>query len=367
MAKADGMRILARTHDEPPDFPMNPEWPALIDSEEQLDEVMTRPRPALVEFVKTLASPLLILGAGGKMGPSLAVLARRAADAAGHPLRIVAASRFSEPKLRGWLEARGVETVACDLLERAAVARLPEAAAVLYLVGLKFGTQQNPALTWAVNTLVPSLVAERYPQARIAALSTGNVYPLMPVAGGGATERDALTPLGEYANAAIARERIFQYGSQKHGTSVILLRLNYAVDLRYGVLVDIAQKVWQGEPVDAGMGYLNCIWQGDANDMILRSLPLARSPAAVLNLTGTEVLSVRKLAERFGELMGRTAQIVGSEKDTALLSNSARLTGLLGEPPTSLDLVMRWTAHWIMRQGRTLGKPTHFDVRDGKY
>ena len=341
--------------------------PKVVENEEQLDDVLTRPRTCLVEFVKTLQSPLLILGAGGKMGPSLAVLCRRAADAAGHKLEIIAVSRYSNAAIRPRLEERGVKTVECDLLERDAVKRLPDAENIIYLVGLKFGTSDNPSLTWAMNTLVPAHVAGRYPAARITALSSGNVYPLAPVHSGGSVETDALTPLGEYANACVARERIFEFFSLRNGTRVALVRLNYAVELRYGVLVDIAQRVYAGQPVGVNTGYLNCIWQGDANEFIVRSLALANTPPAVLNLTGQTELSVSKLAARFGELMGRTPRIAGTESATALLSNPARILALLGELPTPLEAVLRWTAHWVMRGGRTLGKPTHFEVRDGNY
>lgn len=341
--------------------------PERVEGEEQLDELLTRPRSRLAEFVKTLKGPLLILGAGGKMGPSLAVLCRRAADAAGCKLEVCAASRFSNRGTRSWLEERGVKTVECDLLERDAPRRLPDAENVVYLVGLKFGTSDNPSRTWAMNTLVPAHVAERYPAARIVALSSGNVYPLVPVRSRGSVETDALTPLGEYANACVARERIFEFFSHRNGTRIVLVRLNYAVELRYGVLLDIAQRVHAGQPVDVSTGYLNCIWQGDANEFIVRSLDLAKTPAATLNLTGPTEVSIGKLATRFGELMGRTPRIVGTESDTALLSNPARALALLGQPPTPLERMLRWTAHWVMRDGCTLNKPTHFEVRDGNY
>jgi nucleoside-diphosphate-sugar epimerase len=343
------------------------EPPDVIRTEDELDEFLTRPRPALVEFIRSVQGPLVILGAGGKMGPSLAVLARRAAAAAGHALDVLAVSRFSDARARHWLEARGVRTHRLDLLDRDALRQLPEAADVISLVGLKFGTAQNPAATWAVNTLVSAHVAERYPRARLVALSTGNVYPLTPVARGGAVETDPLTPLGEYANAAVARERIFEYFAGRHGTPLVLVRLNYAVDLRYGVLVDVARKVYAGAPVDVTMGYLNCIWQGDANDMIIRALGQAQSPPLALNLTGPQVLSVRTLALRFGELLGRPATITGTEADTALLSNPARVVARLGPPPTPLEQVLRWTADWVQHGGRLLDKPTHFEARDGKY
>jgi nucleoside-diphosphate-sugar epimerase len=218
-----------------------------------------------------------------------------------------------------------------------------------------------------VNTLIPAYVVDRYAGSRLVALSSGNVYPLVPVGSGGADETQALTPLSEYANACVARERIFEYQARQHGTQVVLFRLNYAVGLRYGVLVDIARKVQAGTPVDVTMGYLNCIWQGDANDMVLRALDLADTPPRPLNVTGSDVLSVRVLAERLGNLMGRPPVITGEEAATALLSNPATACTALGTPPTPLEVVLRWTAHWVQHDGLSLGKPTHFDVRDGRY
>jgi nucleoside-diphosphate-sugar epimerase len=341
--------------------------PAVIEDEAQLDDLLTRPRPELVQFIRQVRSPLLILGAGGKMGPSLAVLAWRAAQAAGHKLRVVAVSRFRNAAARAWLESHGVEAIACDLFDRAAVAGLPEAADLLYLAGVKFGTRQNPSLTWATNTIIPTNVAERFPEARLVALSTGNVYPMMPVASGGATEADPLTPLGEYANSAVARERLFEFHSRQRGTRMVLVRLNYALDLRYGVLHDLAQRVRSGEAVDLTNGYFNCIWQGDANDCILRSLGLAASPPLVLNLTGPDLLSVRAVASRLAELMGKSARFTGVESALALLNRTARACQLLGPPPTPLEAAMRWTAHWVMRAGASLNKPTHFEVSDGGY
>jgi dTDP-4-dehydrorhamnose reductase len=338
----------------------------VLDTEDDLDELLTRPRPVLVEFVRSLSSPLVVLGAGGKMGPTLTVLAKRAAEAAGHPLEVVAVSRFSDETARAWLEGRGVRTLSADLLDRAALARLPDAEQVISLVGLKFGTSQNAARTWAINALVPANVVERYPRARIVALSTGNVYPLTHTRDGGSVESDALTPLGEYANAAVARERIFEFCGQQAGTALALIRLNYAVELRYGVLSDIARKIQEGEPVDVTMGHLNCIWQGDANEMILRCLALTRTPALPINLTGP-ILSVRELAVRLGELLGKPVRITGSEAELALVSNTEQMREFLGPAPTPLEAMLRWTAHWVGRGGRCLGRPTHFEVRDGKY
>ena len=339
----------------------------LIDTEDALDEVLTHPRTTLVEFIKTLSSPLVILGAGGKMGPTLCVLAHRAAEAAAHPLEVIAVSRFSDEHTRRWLEARGVQTLTCNLLDRTLLAQLPDSENVVYLVGLKFGTAHNPARTWALNTLVPAHAAERYPRARIAVLSSGNVYPLREIRSGGSVESDPLTPLGEYANACVARERLFEFYAQQNNTPIVNIRLNYAVELRYGVLLDIARKVWADEPVDVTMGYLNCIWQGDANDMILRSFVLAAAPAQPLNLTGPDMLSIRSLAQRFGELLGKSPAITGIEAETALLNNPARACSLLGPPPTPPGTMMRWVAHWLQMGGRQLGKPTHFETRTGSY
>jgi len=339
----------------------------LIQSESELEEVLTRPSPGLVELIRTLSGRLLILGAGGKMGPTLAVLARRAADAAGRQLSVVAVSRFSEANARQWLEARGIETLSGDLLEGSAVRQLPDAENVIYLVGMKFGTTQNPAATWAANTLVPARICERYPASRMVALSSGNVYPFSDVNRSGATETAALTPLGEYANAAVGRERIFEFCSRRHGTPLALLRLCYAVDLRYGVLADLSRWIRSDQPIPLANGYFNCIWQGDANEMILRALSLAGSPPTVWNLCRPERFSVRETASRLGELMGRSPEFTGEEATTALLADSSRICTALGGPRTPMEAMLHWTAHWVKQGGRDLGKPTHFEVRDGNY
>ncbi len=338
-----------------------------IKDELALEEVLTRPRPELVELIRTLDSPLVILGAGGKMGPTLAVLARRAAQAASHPLEIVAVSRFGNPDTKQWFEQRGVRTWSADLLDRRATESLPDSRNVIYLAGQKFGTQQNPAATWAANTLAPAHTAERYSGARIVALSTGNVYPFVSIKGRGAREDDDLTPLGEYANAAVARERIFEHLAAKQSTPMVLLRLSYAIDLRYGVLHDIARSVWHSVPVNVGSGCFNCIWQGDANEFILRAFGIAANPPATLNLTAPSVCSVRDVATRFSELFDRPVRFIGTESDTALLSDTTQLSRMLGRPQTSLASMIGWTAQWVRDGGLSLNKPTHFDVRDGKY
>jgi nucleoside-diphosphate-sugar epimerase len=336
-------------------------------TEAVLLERLTRPSPALVEFIASVSSPLVVLGAGGKMGPTLCVLARRAAEAAGHSLEVIAVSRFSDPSVRRWLESAGVKVISADLLEREAMCSLPDAEEIIYLLGLKFGTAQNPALTWAVNTLPPAHVAERYPRARTVALSTGNVYPLVPVTEGGAREDHPLTPVGEYANAAIARERLFEYFSAKQGSRVALLRLSFAVELRYGVLVDIGRRVWEERPIDLVNGTVNWIWQGDANELILRALPLASAPAQAWNLTHPEPLCVREVAAQFGELFQKEPRFTGREAGDSLLSNPDKLCARLGRPPTSAGQVIAWIAGWIREGGASLNKPTHFEVRDGQY
>ncbi len=338
-----------------------------IDTEEQLEDVLSEPTPDVVEAVRALDGDLMLLGVGGKMGPTLARLARRALDAAGSRRRVIGVSRFSTGGLERELNRVGVETIACDLLEEGVASSLPDVPNVIYLVGMKFGTTGAEALTWAMNVYLPGVIAHRFRRSRIVALSTGNVYPLTPVASGGPTEDHPVGPIGEYAQSCLGRERMFQYGSQRYGTKVVLIRLNYAIDLRYGVLLDIARRVRDGVPVDLGMAHVNVIWQRDANAIILRAFDLCDSPPAVLNVTGPEAVSVRDIARRFGERFGVEPRFTGCEGDTALLSNAARCCRLFGPPPVSLDRMIEWVAHWVMIDGRTLGKPTHFEQRNGKF
>jgi nucleoside-diphosphate-sugar epimerase len=341
--------------------------PEIIKDEAQLDSVLTQPSEALCGFIKQISSPLVILGAGGKMGPTLAVLAKHAADIAGHPLEVIAISRYANAATRQWLENNGVQTRTADLLDHNQWTDLPNSENVIYLVGQKFGTEANPGLTWAMNTLVPSYAANRYRSARIVALSTGCVYPLVPVDSGGATENSPLDPPGEYAAACLARERLFEHHTTQHQTPLTLVRLNYAIDLRYGVLHDIAQKIYLDQPIDLSMGHFNCIWQGDANERIIRSLGLCPPSPNILNLTAPGTQSVRSVAEKLGQLLEREPIFTGTESSTAWLNNPARATELFGEPETKLDTMLKWTAHWVKSEGRSLGKPTHFEVRDGKY
>jgi nucleoside-diphosphate-sugar epimerase len=338
-----------------------------IKTEAQLEAALTEPGEALVRFMPRVKSPLVVLGAGGKMGPTLAVLSKNAAEKAGQKLEVIAVSRFNDAGARRSLDEKGVKTISGDLLDRRIVETLPDAENVVYLVGMKFGTSTDPSSTWAMNTVVPARVAERYPRARIVALSSGNVYPPSPVRAGGSVETDSLTPLGEYANSVVGRERVFEYFSRRNGTPIAMLRLFYAVELRYGVLVDIAQKVWAGEAVNLASGNFNCIWQGDANEMIIRSLQLASTPMVARNLCRPEIFSTREVATRFGKLFKREPKFVGVESDTALHGNAKKICQELGNPSMDVETMIELVAAWVAEGGRLLGKPTHFETRDGKY
>lgn len=337
-------------------------------TEAEVGELLTRPTEQTVSAVEALDGDVLILGAGGKMGPSLAVLTRRSLDAAGLPHRVICVSRFSSASARAQLDLPGIETIACDLLDRAALEALPDAPNLVFMAGLKFGASASPAQTWALNAYLPALVGERYRDARIVALSTGNVYPLVPVESGGATEETPPSPVGEYAQSCLGRERLFESTAERFGTPVALIRLNYATDLRYGVLLDIATRVAEGKPIALESGHVNTIWQGDANAVLLQAFRLCASPATVLNLTGPETISVREVACSFSDLLSAPApSFVGSEQETALLSNAGRCHQLFGMPRVPLDELVKWTAAWVRASGPTLEKPTRFDVRDGVF
>jgi nucleoside-diphosphate-sugar epimerase len=331
-----------------------------IHSETDLEQELSRPREADVACMRRIEGDILLLGASGKMGPSLARLCRRAADEAGTPRRIVAVSRHpaAEP---------GIEAIACDLLDRADIARLPDCPNILYLAGRKFGSSGSPELTWAINTIVPSLVAERFRRARMVVFSTGNVYPFRAVEAGGSVESDAPAPVGEYAQSCLGRERVFEYHSRQQGPSCLLFRLNYAVDLRYGVLVDVARKVWSGAPVELGVPAFNAIWQRDANSYALRSLELAAAPPRILNITGPETILVRDAALWFARRFGRDCRFTGQEGRTALLSDASACHQLLGRPSVAAAELMEMVAAWIERGGAMLDKPTHFEVADGRF
>ena len=338
-----------------------------IQSETELEELLSRPGAADQAALRAIEGDLLILGAGGKMGPSLALRARRAADRAGVSRNIVAVSRFSDRAAENLLRESGVQTIRADLLDFDNLAALPDAPNVIFMAGRKFGSAGAPHLTWATNAALPARVAERYRNSKIVAFSSGNVYPFVPHAGGGATEETAPAPVGEYAQSVLARERLFEFFSERHGTPVCLLRLNYAIDLRYGVLLDIGSNVFEGRPVNLSMSHVNAIWQGDANSVCLRSFSLCQSPPAILNLTGPELLAVRQIALRFGELLGRPPVFEGRAADTALLNNAGRCHRLFGYPSVTADQLIEWTAHWIRSSGPTWNKPTHFDAREGRF
>lgn len=339
-----------------------------IQDVDDLEELLSRPRDADATAMAELKGDLLILGVGGKMGPSLARLAQRASEKAGVRRRIVAVARFSNPDLPKELAAQGIETISCDLLEPGALDRLPEIPNVIFMAARKFGSSGAEHLTWAMNTYLPGLVAERYRNSRIVAFSTGNVYPLRSAADGGASESTPVGPIGEYAQSALGRERMFEYGSSRYGTPVTLLRLNYAVELRYGVLVDIGRAVFERHPVQVSMPYVNVIWQGDANSWCLRSFAHCQSPPFVLNITGPETLSVCELAAEFGRQFG-IEPVFGPEASdpTSLLNNASKANSLFGSPGVTPSEMIAWIADWIRQGGTMLNKPTHFQTRDGKF
>lgn len=340
---------------------------AHIETEEQLEDRLASISDADVAAASSLGGDLLILGVGGKMGPSLARLATRAVDKAGRKVRVFAVARFSNPAVKASLEASGIETIACDLLDERALKALPDAPNVIFMAGRKFGTTGAEHLTWAMNTYLPGLVAERFRNSRIVAFSTGNVYPFRSVLLGGATEETPVAPAGEYAQSALGRERLLEYVSDKWKTPVAILRLNYAIDLRYGVLSDVGRAVYEKRPVDLRVGAVNVIWQRDANSICLRSLAYCASPPAVLNVSGPETLSVRYLAEEFGSRFGLKPTFTGEEGAVALLTNAAKSHRLFGYPTVAVQDMLDWTAHWIRIGGSSLHKPTRFEVGDGRF
>jgi len=336
-------------------------------SEEELDALLSAPCAATIAALARAPGDIIVLGAGGKMGPTLARMAARARDAENSHRRVIAVSRFSAGGVQASLQAAGVETISCDLLDRGAVAKLPDAPNVVFMAGQKFGTHDAPSRTWMMNVVMPAICAERYAGSRIVAFSTGNVYPLTPVSSGGARESDATAPIGEYAETCVGRERVFEHFAAARGTKVAIVRLNYAIALRYGVLTDLALKIAGGVPIPLAMGHVNVIWQGDANRAALELLPHASNPPLIVNVTGTATLSVRSIATALGNRLGREPRFEGKEAPDALLSNTDRMRSLLAAPETSLDTMLDWVAEWLNAERPLLGKATHFEARDGKF
>ena len=343
------------------------EIPAAIRDVDHLEELLSEPSPAAIDAIRRVEGDIVILGVAGKMGPTLARMARRALDAAGLPGKVIGVSRFSSPAPQRALEQHGVETIRCDLLDEDALARLPDAANVVFMAGRKFGSTGDESLTWAMNTHLPALVCRRYRTSRIAAFSTGNIYGLTSSGRGGSREDDLPAPVGEYAMSCLGRERMFEHFSRAHGTPVAILRLNYATEMRYGVLVDLARRVRRGDSIDVTMGYFNVIWQADANAMALAALAHASAPPFIVNLAGREELGVRAACTELARLLGVAVSFTGQEARDALLSNGARGWERLGAPRVDASRLLAWTADWTQRGGESLDKPTHFESRSGRF
>jgi nucleoside-diphosphate-sugar epimerase len=337
--------------------------PETIPDTAALDDLLCRPSQALIDDLQKVDGDIMILGVAGKMGPTLAGLAKAALPGR----RVIGVARFSDPAARAWLEARGIETIACDLLDDAAIARLPTVKNIVFMAGRKFGAEGDLSLTWAMNAHVPALVAQAFRGSRIVAFSTGCVYPFVPVDGKGADESVAPNPPGEYAQSCVGRERMFEYFSRQYATPGRLFRLNYAIDMRYGVLHDIATKILQGKPIDVSLGHVNFIWQGDASSQALRCLAHCDTPTSPINVSGHEILSVRDLAAKLGARLGREPILVGHEEPTAWLTNTTQAVKMFGLPIVDTERLIAWTADWVARAMPSLGKPTKYEVRDGRY
>lgn len=341
--------------------------PNTIQTLDELEDLLSKPTQQVMDFTSTLDGDVIVLGAAGKMGFSLSRMLKRALTEAGKTNRVIAVSRFSNPASINEFQDAGIETIACDLLEREAIHRLPKSEQVIFMAGKKFGSTGDEWNTWAMNTHVPAMVADYFKDSNIAAFSTGNVYPFVPPGSGGCKEETMPHPVGEYAQSCLGRERMFEYFSRQNNTPCVLLRLNYAVEMRYGVLLDIAQKVYSGIPIDLHVGYANVIWQGDANAYAILSLQLCKSPVEFLNMTGEETLSVRKLAEQFGEILNKQPVFEKEESETALLNNAEKCFERFGKPSIPISTVMEWIADWVKRDMPTLNKPTHYEVKTGKF
>lgn len=336
-------------------------------TEGRLNDLLTKPSKELVEDMKRIDGDILILGAGGKMGPTLCLLAQNAIKAAGVDKKVIAVSRFSDPVALNLLQENGIETISADLLDIEKLSSLREVENVIFMAGRKFGTAGQEPITWGMNATLPAFVAYKYRRARIVVFSSGNIYPMVSISSGGSTEEDAPDPVGEYAMSCLARERAFEYAAMRYSTKVFLYRLNYAVDLRYGVLYDIAEKIIKEKPIPLHTPCFNCIWQGTANQIAIRALLHADSPAVKMNVTGPETVSVRYVAEKMGEILGKKPIFQGEERDTAYLSNASKAISIFGYPEVPLDTLLKWQVEWILDGGRVLNKPTHFEERKGSY
>ncbi|MEW4488836.1 NAD(P)-dependent oxidoreductase [Thalassoglobus sp. JC818] len=346
---------------------MNESLPDEIADLEQLEVLLSRPTQGVINRWESTPGDVLVLGAGGKMGPSLTRMLRRATQDVGSPRRIIAVSRFSDQSLPEQLHSWGIETISGDLLDENFIAGLPETPNVIFMTGAKFGTSGDASRTWAMNVWLPSVVCQRFPNSRIGAFSTGNVYPLVPVNSGGSVETDDVNPVGEYGMSALGRERMFEYFSRRNQSPTLIARLNYAVEMRYGVLVDLAKQVLEQHPSELTMGYANVIWQGDANALFLQAMAEAESPATILNIAGSSIFSTHQVCQRFAEAFGQSWTPAGEAQPTALLNNGSLAHQKYGEPEVSLDTLIQWTANWLKRDLPTHSKPTHFEVRDGKF
>jgi nucleoside-diphosphate-sugar epimerase len=343
-------------------------FPEKIGSVEQLEELLSRPTDYCIEALSRTKGDIIILGVAGKMGPTLARMAKRALVAANASSRkVIGVARFSNAQHQNELEQHGIQTIKADLLDQKQLDKLPDAENVVYMPAMKFGSTGAEALTWAMNSYLPGMCAQRYESSKIVAFSTGNIYGLTPVVRGGPTESAELNPSGDYAMSCLGRERIFEHFSRVNKTPVAIIRLNYATEMRYGVFVDVAQSVWSDQEINLAMGAMNAIWQGDANAMTLASFDHVSTPPFILNLSGPELFSLRRVASDFGRMMNKTARFSGDEASDALISNCQKCHRLFGYPQVAPQRMMEWIAQWVMSGGASLGKPTHFETRDGKF
>ena len=336
-------------------------------TEEKLDALLSKPSAALVEDLKKIKGDIMVLGAGGKMGPTLCVLCKNAIRDAGVDKRVIAVSRFSDPIAAGLLKSQGVETISCDLLDKEKLYALPETENIIYMAGRKFGTDGEEWKTWAMNATLPAFVADKFKNSRIVVFSSGNIYPIVPLSSGGCVETDSPGPVGEYTMSCLARERAFEYAANTYGTKIFIYRLNFAVDLRYGVLYDMANNILKGEPIRLETPCLNAIWQGSANEIALRGLLYADSPVFRMNVTGPETVSIRKAALELGKYLGKEPVFEGEEGTDAYLNDASAAMELFGYPQVPMKTLIRWQAEWLLDGGRGLGKPTHFEERKGSY